>query len=65
MRLRYQNGVETLTGLLRGQASLDQSRAELVQARYAEAVERGALLLALGKMDIQTMTGAAMTGESK
>ena len=65
VRLRYQNGVETLTGLLRGQASLDQSRAELVQARYAEAVERGALLLALGKMDIQTLTGAATTGETK
>ncbi|WP_348550783.1 TolC family protein [Acidithiobacillus sp.] len=65
VRLRYQNGVETLTGLLRGQASLDQSRAELVEARYEEAIERGALFLAIGKMDLQSLTGAPNTGEKK
>ena len=65
VRLRYQNGVETLTGLLHGQASLDQSRAELVEAHYEEAVERGVLLLAIGKMDLQTLTDASATGERK
>lgn len=58
LRLRYQNGVETLTALLQGQAALDHARAELVQARYQEAIERGALWLTLGKMDLQTLSGA-------
>ncbi len=53
VRLRYENGVETITGLLHGQAELDQSRAELVSARYAEAVQRAALLLAMGKLNPQ------------
>ncbi|MHB8247542.1 MAG: TolC family protein [Acidithiobacillus sp.] len=58
VRLRYENGVETITGLLRGQAQLDQVRAELVEARYQEAIERGALLLALGKLNIQHIAAA-------
>jgi len=63
VRLRYKNGVETLTGLLRGQAALDASRAELVKAHYEEAVARGALLLALGKMDLSSVLGPASTGK--
>ncbi len=62
LRLRYDNGVETLTGLLRGQAELDRIRAELVQARYDEAVERAALWLALGKLELSNIV--AVTGES-
>ncbi len=57
VRLRYENGIETVTGLLRGQAELDQTRAELVSARYAEATERGALLLAIGKLNPQEIVG--------
>jgi outer membrane protein len=66
LRLRYENGVETLTGLLRGQAELDRIRAELVQARYDEAVERAALWLALGKLElahIVAVTGASVPQE--
>ncbi|MFA7496435.1 MAG: TolC family protein [Acidithiobacillus sp.] len=59
VRLRYQNGIETVTGLLHGQAELDQSRAKLVAAYYAEAVERGALLLAIGKLDPQEIVDVA------
>ncbi|MBN2679830.1 TolC family protein [Acidithiobacillus montserratensis] len=59
VRLRYENGVETITGLLHGQAELDQSRAELVSAYYAEAVQRGALLLAMGKLNPQEIVDVA------
>ena len=57
VRLRYENGIETVTGLLHGQAELDQARAELVAAHYAEAVDRGALLLAIGKLNPQEIVG--------
>nr|WP_272945093.1 TolC family protein [Acidithiobacillus thiooxidans] len=59
VRLRYENGVETITGLLHGQAELDQSRAELVSADYAEAVQRAALLLAIGKLNPQEIVDVA------
>ncbi|WP_414039872.1 TolC family protein [Acidithiobacillus sp. M4-SHS-6] len=59
VRLRYENGIETITGLLHGQAELDQSRAELVSAYYAEAVQRGALLLAMGKLNPQEIVDVA------
>jgi outer membrane protein TolC len=61
IRLRYENGVETITGLLRGQAQLDQVRAELVEAHYQEAVARGALLLALGKLNTQHIVAAGQS----
>ncbi|MBN6740142.1 TolC family protein, partial [Acidithiobacillus sp. MC6.1] len=57
VRLRYENGIETVTSLLHGQAELDQARAELVTAHYAEAVDRGALLLAIGKLNPQEIVG--------
>ena len=59
VRLRYENGIETVTGLLRGQAELDQARADLVSAHYAEAVERGALLLAIGKLNPQEIVSVS------
>ncbi|WP_437556664.1 TolC family protein [Acidithiobacillus sulfuriphilus] len=61
IRLRYENGVETITGLLRGQAELDQVRADLVEAHYQEAVARGALLLALGKLNTQHIVAAGQS----
>jgi hypothetical protein len=59
VRLRYENGIETVTGLLRGQAELDQARADLVSAHYAEAIERGALLLAIGKLNPQEIVSVS------
>ena len=59
VRLRYENGIETVTGLLHGQAELDQARAELVSAHYAEAVDRGALLLAIGKLNPQEIVSVS------
>ncbi len=61
IRLRYENGVETIAGLLRGQAELDQVRAELVEAHYQEAVARGALLLALGQLNTQHIVAAGQS----
>ncbi len=58
VRLRYEHGVETVTGLLHGQAELDRARAELVAARYAQAMDRAALLLAVGQLNPRAITGA-------
>lgn len=65
IRLRYENGVETITGLLRGQAQLDRVRADLVEAHYQEAVARGALLLALGKLNTQHLIAAGQSPVAK
>ncbi|MDE2088646.1 MAG: TolC family protein [Gammaproteobacteria bacterium] len=54
--LRYQGGVATLSELLSGQARLDKARAELVKARYEQAVQRAALLLATGRLDLDRLT---------
>lgn len=55
--LRHKNGVTTTTDLLAGQARLDRTRAELVNARYELAVARASLLLALGHLDVPTVQG--------
>ena len=54
--LRYQGGVATLSELLSGQARLDGARAGLVKARYEQAVQRAALLLATGRLDLDRLT---------
>ncbi|HUM98865.1 MAG: hypothetical protein B7X12_01855 [Halothiobacillus sp. 20-53-49] len=50
-KLRYEQGLSTLTNLLQTQAELDKSRAELVQAQYELIVQRTNLLLALGQLE--------------
>ncbi len=64
LRLRYENGIETLTGLLQGQAELDHARSAVVEARYEEAVRRGALLFALGRMELADMPAPARSAGS-
>ncbi len=51
VNLRYANGVTTIVDVLAAQAQLDKARADLVAARYQQAVQRAALLLAAGKLD--------------
>ena len=62
LRLRYENGVETLARLLQGQAELDHARSAVVQARYEEAIRRGMLLVALGRMELADMRYLARNG---
>jgi outer membrane protein TolC len=50
-KLRYEQGLSTLTNLLQTQAELDKSRAELVEAQYELIVQRAGLLLALGMLE--------------
>lgn len=49
-RLRYQQGLSTMTDLLQAQAELDKARAQLVQARYQLTLKRAGLLLAMGTL---------------
>ncbi len=47
---RYANGLTTITEQLGAQAQLDKARADVVNARYALAVQRANLKLALGQL---------------
>jgi outer membrane protein TolC len=49
---RYQHGITTIASLLAGQAQLDQAHAELVKARYEQAVSRAAIWLAMGQLNL-------------
>ncbi len=48
---RHANGVATMVEVLAAQAQLDKARADLVAARYDEAVQRAALRLAAGQLE--------------
>ncbi|MFP4640380.1 MAG: TolC family protein, partial [Guyparkeria sp.] len=50
-KLRYQQGLNTMTELLAAQAELDNARAELIRARFQRTMQRAALWLALGELD--------------
>lgn len=54
-RLRYEQGISTLTQLLAVQTLLDKARADYVAARYQETMQRAGLLLALGKLDLRNL----------
>ncbi|WP_303720959.1 TolC family protein [Malonomonas rubra] len=49
-RLRYEQGVSTMTELLLIQTQLDKARSDLIMARYQELMQRAGLLLALGQL---------------
>ncbi len=55
-KLRYQQGLSTMTNLLQSQADLDKARAELVRARYELTLQRSALLLAEGRLKPDQIT---------
>lgn len=52
LKLRYGQGLATITELLDGQARLEQAEGNLVGARYDLRVSRGALLATLGQLDL-------------
>ena len=54
-RLRYEQGISTLTQLLAVQTALDKARADYVAARYKETMQRAALLFALGKLNLDLL----------
>lgn len=64
LRLRYAQGVATLSDTLAGQARLDRARGERVRAEYQERLARAALLRALGELDLQHVGAAAPEGAS-
>ncbi|MEK8090208.1 TolC family protein [Thermithiobacillus plumbiphilus] len=47
---RYRNGVTTMVEVLGNQAQLDKARADLVQARYDQVIQRAVLRLATGSL---------------
>lgn len=62
LKLRYEQGIATITELLDGQARLDQAEANLVGARYELRVSRGALLATLGQLDLSHIAASADSG---
>lgn len=52
---RYENGVTTMVEVLAAQAQLDKARAEQVAARYQLIMQRAALRLAVGKLDLEQL----------
>ena len=52
LKLRFDQGLTTITELLDGQARLQQAQANLVTARYQLRVSRAALLAELGLLDL-------------
>ncbi len=52
LKLRFGQGLTTITELLDGQARLQQAQANLVAARYQLRVSRAALLAELGMLDL-------------
>lgn len=55
VKKRYENGMATLIELLSAQAQLDKARADLVAARYEQAVQRADLKLAVGVLDAEQL----------
>jgi len=64
-KLRYEQGLSTLTNLLQTQAELDKSRAELVQAQYELIVQRAAVLIALGQLEPAAIQAQPLTTQTQ
>jgi len=64
-KLRYQQGLSTMTDLLQSQAELDKARAKLVQARYQLTMQRAALLLAEGKLKTDRIQARSLTAMNR
>ncbi len=59
LKLRFGQGLTTITELLDGQARLQQAQANLVTARYQLRVSRAALLAELGMLDLSHINAPA------
>lgn len=58
LRLRFAQGLSTITDVLAGQTRLDGARAGVVAAQYRERLARARLLLVLGTLDLPQLTRA-------
>jgi len=52
LKLRFGQGLATITALLDGQARLEQAESDLLAARYHLRLSRAALLAELGELDL-------------
>lgn len=55
VKKRYENGMATMVELLATQTQLDLAKADLVDSRYALAIQRGELLRAMGVLQADQM----------
>lgn len=60
-KLRYAQGISTMTNLLQTQAELDKSRAEYVQAQYELIVQRASLLQTTGQLEPDAISASSLT----
>ncbi|MDD3576040.1 MAG: TolC family protein [Halothiobacillus sp.] len=63
-KLRYAQGISTMTNLLQTQAELDKSRAEFVQAQYELILQRATLLLTTGQLEPDAISATPLTTQS-
>lgn len=63
-KLRYAQGISTMTNLLQTQAELDKSRAEYVQAQYELILQRAALLLTTGQLEPDAVTARPLQSDT-
>ncbi|TAN07595.1 MAG: TolC family protein [Rhodanobacteraceae bacterium] len=63
LKLRYGQGLATITALLDGEAALDEAESELVAARYELRISRATLLDELGELD-PARIGSGATDDS-
>lgn len=63
-KLRYAQGLSTMTNLLQAQAELDKARAEFVQAQYQLIQQRAALLLATGQLEPDSIQATPLPAPS-
>lgn len=52
LKLRFEQGLATITDLLDGQTRLDRARSDLVAARYRQRVSRAELLATIGELNL-------------
>ncbi|MFN2381958.1 MAG: TolC family protein, partial [Guyparkeria sp.] len=64
-RLRYEQGVATMTELLAAQTELDNARAEHIRAQFQRTMQRAALWLALGELDASRVSVRTKTDSDK
>lgn len=63
-KLRYAQGISTMTTLLQTQAELDKSRAEYVQAQFELILQRASLLLTTGQLEPDAISATPLTSSS-
>lgn len=63
-KLRYAQGISTMTNLLQTQAELDKSRAEYVQAQYELILQRATLLMTTGQLEPDAISATQLATQS-